>query len=241
MFTGRVLLLGRWGSLVPEPGDLWPQRGIIHNPYPPSNKRGSCSWDLMTRQNNPTLELTSTISLFYSKYLASPIGVHRKTQNFTSRKNKKAAQQRHWEMDFYIYSEQTRYARWMQLWLHYFLLTSFAEAFAINHSDSPITAINKALWRNTQCCHAWIRKVLSVKGLVCFQAGVPHAPPLLIKVLSSVPLWITFHRQNFLETDRTLLLNLFLFSTCYLFVLSNFLILLLPSFKTAGENNLYIW
>lgn len=62
-----------------------------------------------------------------------------------------------------------------------------------------------------------IGNFLLVIGVVCV---------LLLQGLGhSLPLWINFHRQNFLETDRHLL-KIFLLSACYLSVLNNFLILL---------------
>lgn len=121
--TGGVLPWGSWGLRCLEgsfPGELWLQKGRVCMPDPPSHNKGSNSSDL-TDQRKPLMSWADWC-YFTLRTRHSQTGAPRTTQYFNTKKNKKAAQKCHWEVDFYIYIEQTGCVRWVQLWLHYFLL-----------------------------------------------------------------------------------------------------------------------
>lgn len=121
--TGGVLPQGSWGLRCLDgsfPRELWLWKGRVCMPDPPSNKKGSSSSNVMNQRKRPTS--WTDWCYFTLRMQHSQTGVPRTTQYFNTKKNKKAAQKCHWEVDFYIYSEQTGCVRRMQLWLHYFLL-----------------------------------------------------------------------------------------------------------------------
>lgn len=115
--------LGGWGLRCPKgsfTGELWLLAGTLCMPDSLSDTKGSCSSDLTNQIKQPTS--WADWVYFVRSMWHSQTGVPRTARYFKTKKNKKAAQKCHWEVDFYIYFEQTGDVGWMHPGLHYFLL-----------------------------------------------------------------------------------------------------------------------